>query len=639
MKVSHKWLQTYFEGKIPPPEELVELITFHSFEIEGVEKIGADSVIDVKVLPDRAHNCLSHKGIADEIAVITKKPAKSRVSKLVEVGLETKPEIKIEDKGFCSRYMGRFVEIAPVKESPAWLKDFLEALSQRSIAPMVDAANLVMFDVGQPMHVFDADKIKGAIRVRAAKAGEKIVLLTGQEIALTPNDYLIADDEGPLGVAGVKGGKRAEVTPATRRLIIESAHFNPVSVRRTATRFDIRSEASKRFENEITPELAPLAMNNLCALIKEICPDAKFGPIVDMYEVKASRTSIDFDPAYANERLGMKVPHDEAKDTLRRFGIGIEEKGGRWLLTIPFERLDLRIPEDIVEEIGRIYGYEHSKGLLPAKAEEPVVEPMFYFTEMIRNILVAGGFSEVSLYTLVDKGDVAIAKPLASDKAFARRNLTDGLAACLEKNVVNADLLGLDEIKVFEIGHTFSSEGESIMLALGAAQTKKTAGAKSDDIIAAALSSLEKETGAAFSKPNIIGKGNHSVCELSLDEALKSFKPGKTYKDLGLHRASENRYRKISPFPFIVRDIAVFVPHSVKQESVWQAIEGGLSKAGAGDLLARHALFDTFKKGDQTSYAFRLVFQAADRTLTDEEANKVMAAVGGEIGGRGWKVR
>ncbi|MEA2715175.1 MAG: phenylalanyl-tRNA synthetase beta chain [Candidatus Parcubacteria bacterium] len=639
MKISHNWLQTYFDEKIPAPLKLAELITFHSFEIEGVEKVGNDSVIDVKVLPDRAHNCLCHKGIADEIAVMTKQALKSRAAKAVETDRETKPDIKIEDKVFCARYMGRCVEIDPIKASPPWLKNFLTALGQRSIAPMVDAANLVMFDIGQPMHVFDADKVKGAITVRAAKQGEKITLLDGQEISLTPDDFLIADDEGPLGVAGVKGGKRAEVTPSTKRLIIESAHFNPIAVRRTATRLDIRSEASKRFENEITPELAPLAMNNVSALIKEICPEARFGPIIDVYLVKAVQTVIDFDPAYADQRLGMKVPRDEAKDILTRLGIAILEKDDRWSLTIPFERLDLRIPEDIVEEIGRIYGYDHIKGVLPEKIADPLVLAMFYLMEHIRSILISAGFSEVSLYTLVPKGEIEIAKPLARDKAFARKNLTDGLLVCLEKNVQNADLLGLEEIKIFEIGHIFSREGESVMLGLGAAQVKKAKGVSSEKVISATVSLLGNELRTPISKHKITADGLHTVTELNLDEIVKEFKPGVSYGDFNFEPASNNRYAKISPFPFITRDIAILVPEATEVRVVWESVLKGIKKAGALELLVRHSFFDMFKKGNETSYAFRLVFQSMDRTLTDVEANKIMERINEEIEMEKWQVR
>ncbi|MGC9605806.1 MAG: phenylalanine--tRNA ligase subunit beta [Minisyncoccia bacterium] len=643
MKISRNWLQSYFDKPIPPAGELAELLTLHSFEVEGLEKAGDDDVLDVKILPDRAHYCLSHEGVAREISVLTKQPFEAgRNPPSPQASIDTKPTIKIEDPKFCRRYMGRYVELRPVEKFYVRSSRLLEAIGQRAISPIVDATNLVMYDIGQPLHAFDADKVKGAIQIRAAKEGEKIVLLDGRELTLTSADHVIADDLGPLVVAGAKGGKRAEVSDKTTHLIIESANFEPTAVRRTSARHDIRSESSKRYENELTPELTAEGMDNVSALIKELSPEARFGPIVDVYPNEAKQTTIELDPALIEERLGVKVPLDEAKGILERMNIIISEKGKKWQLTIPFNRLDLAIPEDIVEEIGRIYGYEHVKGILPPKADKPVaVLPMFYLCEKIKNVLVAEGFSEVSLYTLVSKGEIETAHPLAKDKAFARANLTDGMTACVEKNALNADLLGLDAIKIFEIGHVFTSKGESAMLSLGAAQVKKVKGLKSEAILTEAVRSLATALGSDIPAPKAISKGVHSVCEISLDEVLKSFKlpPNVSYADLKFTAASANRYKRFSQYPFIVRDIAVFVPESVQADAVWQSIGKGIENAKAAELLARHSLFDTFKKDGKTSYAFRMVFQSMDRTLTDGEANKIMEKIYAEMKEKGWEVR
>ena len=223
MKVSHKWLETYFDKPIPSADALAELFTFHSFEVEGIERLRdstyklTDTVIDAKVLPDRAHYCLSHLGMAEEVSFLTKQPVKSnRSSRSILVSLDAKPTIKIEDPHFCRRYMGRYVELNSAassahskdgsQSSPApnaeQMRSFLAAIGQRSISPIVDATNFVMFDVGQPLHAFDADKVQGAIVVRAAKKGEKIELLDssegpGKEVELLASDHVIADDIGP----------------------------------------------------------------------------------------------------------------------------------------------------------------------------------------------------------------------------------------------------------------------------------------------------------------------------------------------------------------------------------------------------------------------------------------------------------
>jgi phenylalanyl-tRNA synthetase beta chain len=413
----------------------------------------------------------------------------------------------------------------------------------------------------------------------------------------------------------------------------------------------LRSESSKRYENEITPELASLGMEDVSILVSQEYPNAKFGPVVDQYPVKAVHATITFDPILVETRLGIRIPLREIKDILERMSIDIAEaEEGKWRLTIPFTRLDLKIPEDMVEEVGRIYGYGHIQGIFPpvSKAKVPVLA-VYYLSEMIKNILVGQGFSEVSLYSLVAKGEVETAYPLAQDKAFARANLTDGMMACVEKNVLNADLLGLDVIKVFEIGRVFGKEGEFTMLSLGVGQVKKMKGEKVDNILVNSWEMLNKELGAGLSvvsdmvinAPKMIIKDANAVCEVNLDELLKSYKipQNALYSDLHFGVASPNMYRKISPYPFIARDIAVFVPESIQADTVWLAIEKGIANAGASGLLGRHSLFDTFKKDSKVSYAFRMVFQSMDKTLTDNEANKIMEKINLEVKGKSWEVR
>jgi len=728
MKISHNWLQQYFAKPLPSPEKLDELFTFHAFEVEGMEKVGKDGeavngksgevvdiVYDLKVLPDRAHYALCHKGIASEVFSMTATPRTDRATSVITEKVSDKPVINIEAKAFCRRYVGRYVQVPEISKSPSHIETLLNTIGQRAINSIVDATNYVMFDIGQPLHAFDADKVQGNIVVRAAKKGEKIALLESseglmREIELTESDHVIADDIGPLAIAGVKGGKRAAITSETRRLILESANFEPTVVRRTSTKYDLRSESSKRYENEITPELALEGMNELSETILEAIPDAKFGPIVDVYPTKAVQTTIEMDPRYISERLGVEVPIETSKKILEGMGVVVEsaeskihkvavsaltaqagdrqESQSQWLLTIPFNRLDLTIADDIVEEVGRIYGYEHVVGVLPPKPEGNIrVLPIYYLSEKIKNILTAHGFSEVSLYSLVAKGEIETAKPLARDKAFARATLIDGMLTCVEKNVLNADLLGLESVKIFEIGHVFSIAGESIRLSLGAAQVKKIKGVNGKKLVGEAIEILCKELGLSSeqfgkclcpaisshegntkqSKPandQMLEKGPITVCEIDLNELSKVYEipASASYDDLGFGTASTNIYQKISSYPFIVRDVAVFVPESVTAGEVWATIEGGMvivKVSASGEpassdsntdtnatnsedvrvLLARHALFDTFKKEGKVSYAYRMVFQSMERTLTDNETNKIMTSIYASLKGKGWEVR
>ncbi|MFA6601338.1 MAG: phenylalanine--tRNA ligase subunit beta [Candidatus Paceibacterota bacterium] len=667
MKISHNWLQTYFDKPIPSTKELEALFAAHSFEVEDINEAGwmgsgeTDSVFEIKVLPDMAHYCLSHEGVASEISFITGLKMKNRLASEVKVNIKDEPKVKVNDPKFCRRYMTRIVEVSPLQtHSPPWIYNLLDSIGQRSISPIVDITNYVMYDIGQPLHAFAADKVHGSLCVRPAKDGEKIVLLDGRELILTTSDNVIADDEGPLVVAGAKGGKRAEISEQTKRIIIESANFEPTVVRRTSTKYDIRSDSSKRFENEITPELAYQGMTNACHLISKYYPDAKFGPVVDIYPAKTKQTIIEFDPAYLEERLGMKIPLDKAKEILERMGIIVSSlcpTSGKWSLTIPYKRLDLVIKEDIVEEIGRIYGYDHIVGILPPKLPNPpTMNPGFYLCEKIKNILTSKGFSEVSLYTLVEKGEVETLKPLAKDKAFARPDLSLGMAACLERNALNADLLGLEAIKIFEIGHIFKKDSEEIHLAIGARQIKKVKGLKSENLIQEVLETLGKEVITSHSNSqddsdDVISKAflqakiqPTGIVEINLSELVESFASKAdlkklSLKDLNFQPASNKRYTKFSLYPFIVRDIALFVPEYIMSETVWQTIEKGIDKAGAKELLVKHSLFDVFKKDGKTSYAYRLIFQSFERTLTDDEVAKIMNEINGALKAEGWEVR
>lgn len=664
MKISRNWLQTYFEKEIPSAEKLAELFTFHSCEIESLEEIIysektsdgktheiKDCILDLKVLPDRAHYALCHKGVAEEVSVLTGQTLKPRwfLKSLPKVSSDQKKAARIEDEKFCRRYTGRNIELSKVEPSFLWMETALTAIGQRAINSIVDATNYIMFDIGQPLHAFDAGKIKGDLVIRAAKEGEKITLLDDREIILTADDHVIADDLGALDIAGVKGGKRAEISSTTTNILLTSCNFDPTMVRRTSTKYNLRNEASKRFENEISADTASHGLDHLSAIISEMYPEAKFGPIIDQYPLKAKQTVMTFDFAYLEERLGIKVPLDEAKKILEGMGIGVKvasggetfpPPGGLASLTIPYERLDLVIKEDIVEEIGRIYAYDHVQGILPPLSAGKVdVLPTFYLAEKIKNILADLGFSEVSLYTLVEKGDIETAKPLAKDKAFARNNLSDGMLACVEKNALNADLLGLSAVKVFEIGHIFAKDSEEIHLVLGTAQIKKVKGFKSDSIISETIKKLENVLGLTLKGRSQVGKNvNYSVYEIDLEPLIKSFKAG-SFESLSFKPASTNRYQRFSLYPFIVRDVAVFVPESISGENVWKIIKMGITEAKAGDLLVRHALFDTFKKEGKTSYAFRLVFQSMEKTLTDDEANIIMEIIYSGLKKEGWEVR
>ena len=659
MKISYNWLQQYFDKPLPKAHDLAELINAHVFEIESEIKVGTDIVFDVKVLPDRAHYALCHKGVAREVRAITgmemkgeKRKAQGKAQGDAKITIDEavkSVEVKVTEPKLCRRYMARRISGVNITDSPAWLREKLEAIDARSINTIVDATNYVMFDIGQPLHAFDAAKVKGAITVRLAKKGEKIELLDARQLELNETDLVIADDEGPLAIAGVKGGKRAEISAATKDIILESANFNPVSVRRTSTRLNIRNDSSKRFENEIIPELAEEAMNRVTALIVKLSQEANVGTIkvgatTDIFSTPTKPWTVSVTSDFISEKLGANISNADFQDILKRYDCVVKESdksqtGEKFIVTPPFDRLDLKIPEDFVDEVARVNGYEALEAVLPAelpaKAASQIHDDVtFYWSEKVKNVLVELGFSEALLYSLVPKGFYEIAYPLASDKNALRESIVTKMNDALTANVLNADLLGLDIIKMFEIGKVFPEEGEKMVLCIGVKNVKKSK-KKEPEILKEVLVELKKMLGIEL-KPDKI---TDNVIEINLDSIVSKMKVG-LIDDLHFQALPrDQKYHPFSPYPFITRDIAVFVPKDIVGDGVWKSIKGGIQSAGAEDLLVRDSLFDVFEKNGKVSYAYRLVFQSYKKTLTDDEVNKIMEKVYQEIREKDWEVR
>lgn len=623
MRISYSWLQKYFETKLPEPQKLADIFTNHVFEVEGIEKAGDDSIFDFKVLPDRNHYLLCHRGVARELSVITGFALKLDEITEVPAAENSRITVKIENDKLCRRYVAREIDNLSVSAMSGWLRDMLVSLGYRSINNIVDAGNLTMVDVGQPFHIFDADKISGGITVRLARKDEKIIILGGAEIALNETDLVIADDAGPLAIAGVKGGARAEVNESTTRIIIESANFDPVSVRKTSTRLNLRNESSKRFENEITPDLAGRAMERITHLILQLCPGANAKKIIDVYPNPAKEWKVVFSPAYINSMIGIGISEEFMKSVLTRSGCRVETGGGDITITPPLERLDLIIPEDVADEVARIYGYDKLEGKLPAPLPEMLLpEKTFYYSEKIKNSLVERGYSEVILYSLVSKGAYEISYPLAEDKSALRENLSANLKNSLLSNGRNSDLLFLETVKLFEIGKIFPKAGEKTAFAIGVSQVKKKKGVKSEDILKADIELLRKDFNIPADYKIQTGEFG-AVCEFDLDEIIDKLPVQGNLVDLKFAPLPKDRkYRKFSLYPFAVRDIAFFVNGAVSEKDAENIIV-----ENAGPLCIQVRLFDVFEKEGRKSFAFRLIFQSEERTLVDEEIVAAMADV------------
>ena len=630
MKISYNWLKWYVPG-IPEADKLADVFAYHLCEVEGTEKIGDDTVYDLNILPNRAHDLLCHHGVARELSgqlgIEFKDP--TPMYKVPE-SQPTKLQIEIQTPN-CRRYMGRIVRGVKIGPSPEWIVKHLEAIGQRSINNIVDATNLCMFDCGQPMHAFDLKKLfSEKIIVRAARENEKMTTLDDKHVDLKLADMVITDDEEVLALAGVKGGTKAEVDEHTTEIVLEVANFEPTTVRKTAKRIGIFTDSAKRFENDLSPELGSFAMRELSALIKEMCPGATFEDIVDVYPVvdfseaqiaRGEATSekltnrvypnpqkkreLSFTVSEINKKLGAKISAGEVEDILTRYAYEFTKEGERIALSVPPLRLDLAGAHDMAEEIGRIYGYEKIQPEIPKI--DPVSQHGAGFIPKInetyarvcaaREKLLADGYSEVMTYTFCKKGKVEVARG-AKGKEFLRTNLSDALKESYELNRLNAPLLGEEEIKIFEIGTVFPQVGP-----VGG-----------------------EEIHVAYSDK----KG---VIESTLEEFAKDLTwiPDQVRKDT----TGDKKFVAWSQYPFITRDVAVWVS---KETSPNELV--ALCQKHGTKLLARDPqLFDQFTKGDKTSLAVRMVFQSHERTLIDAEITEIMVKITHEIEAKGWEVR
>lgn len=640
MRISYNWLQTYFDKPLPPADTLAQALIFGAFEVEDLEVVNSDTVMEVKVLPDRARYALCHRGVAAEVSSLLSIPRSPHSVSAVPVSLTGTPcRVTVKDTDACRRYTARLVERVNVGASPASIVEALSSLGQRSINSVVDAANFVMFAMGQPLHAFDADKVVGPLCVRKALSGERITTLDGKDVALDESVLVIADDSGPLAIAGIKGGKRAEVTATTTRIILESANFHPSSIRKTATRLSIRTDASKRFENDYSPEFALEAIEDFSAHIQKTSPDAVFGPIVDIYTQPIVARTVLLQHRYVQSILGVAISEKEVEEIFARLLFSFKRQSGEacvYEVSIPPHRFDIAIAEDLIEEIGRLYGYHKIPALVPKTGVFGDSDALFTASVEVARFLVASGYSENILHTLTDSGDKEVLCALTG-KSFLRTTLLSDLSLSLIRNTRNADILGIDEVKIFEIGNVFPATGESTRVALAVALPRKIKGKTARAILTQTMDDLGKICGGPLSyEIQDLPTGTGTMTEFSLNAtALKAGSvPWKSVL------AQEGRFKAFSAFPHIVRDIAVFVPAGVLDSQVWAVIE-----PLAGSYLVTHRLFDVFTKTDadgqqKCSYAFRLVFQAFDRTLTDEELQPLMEKITQALHAKsGWQVR
>lgn len=630
MKISRKWLEKYFNGELLSSQALAEALTFHAFEVEGIEKVGQDEVLDVKVTPNRGHDCLSHRGIAKELSAILNTPLISDpLQENADLSQKSKTvSIAIANEELCSRYIGGVIRGVQVKPSPKWLRDRLEAIGQRSINNVVDAINFVMFNVGQPLHVFDASKLKIEdkkikIEVRNARPKEKMIALDGKEYELTDSMLVIADAcaDAPIGIAGVKGGMPAGITAHTKDIVIESATFAGPSIRKTAQALKLRTDASTRFEEVLSPELAAYGMHSAVQLILKLAGGEVEG-FVDVYTSPQQPRRIEMGVSLVQELLSPSFTQAEVKRAFDHLGFIYEQKGEIFTVIPPFERLDLQIPHDLVEEVGRIIGYTDMYATpLPKLMQIPAINARFYWSEKMREFLVARGFSEIMTSVFAKRGEREVLNKIESDTPFLRDSLIPAMQEALQQNARNAEFLGLPDIRLFEIGVVFLKNEERLKLAIGVLENKKSP----------KPAAIVEEMASMFGAVPKSAEQN-DIIEIDLQEWIEKLPLPQTYEDLPLSKTAG--YKSFSKYPFIIRDVALWVPKEANEQEVLDLI-----RLNGDEYMVRSWLFDRFEKEEKVSLAFRLIFQSFERTLQDNEVNDIMEKMYLRLKEKGYEIR
>ncbi len=609
-----------------------------------------DTVLDVEITPNRP-DLLGHYGLAREIAALTKKPLAPL--KIAEPPAVTGATVQIDAPHECPFYSARRIENVTVGPSPDWLRTKLEAVGLRSINNIVDITNLVMLELGQPLHAFDAARLHGGITVRLARSNEKFLALDGRTYDLAPGNLLIADLERAVAIGGVMGGEDSGVTNATRHLVLESAYFLPSSVRRTARELNLPSDASYRFERGVDPGMVLRASERAARLIRDIAGGQPAIETITAGTLPAFPPGFAFRYARCNELLGASVAPQEADRILESFGLhklGATDEQSSW--RIPSYRSDLRREVDLIEEIARVFGINRIVGLDRSRFTPVSIADRRYDFEMqLRQRLIALGFTEVRTSALVGRATlgsgfveeaVELRNPLSEDHVALRPSLIPGLMTVLERNI----RAGAKSVRLFETGRVFQPPNGVEIRRLGfllcgdldgQMQWRGNRSRQLDlhDLKGAltttglgevVLRRLEHAGFALATEVFLDGDRRGLAGRLVSAQAVASAPVFVAEIDLPNDFAAQGagrKFRELQRFPSVSRDIALIAPERLSHEEILAAI-----KSTREPLLHGIELFDLFSgKGAENigvgrkSLAYSLTYLDKNRTLTSDEVS------------------
>jgi phenylalanyl-tRNA synthetase beta chain len=490
MKIVYNWLKEFVDATAPVAE-LRSRLSLAGVAVDSVEESAAGPVLDAEITANRP-DCLGHYGMAREVAAIYRLPVKALHPKLKEAAIKASDatRVEIETPELCGRYTARVMRGVKIQPSPDWLRQRLEAIGQNSINNVVDVTNYVMFELGQPMHAFDLDKLsERRIVVRRARAGEKIRTLDGAERALTKDMCVIADASRAVAIAGVMGGSESEIGFGSRNILLESAWFDAVTVRRTSKSLGLRTEASYRFERGADPEMAEIASRRAAELIQQLCGGEILSGVVDAYPGRSPAPSIELSRKELLRVMGADVPDRDIEEILAALGFHPSRTDAHrgtpgsllavWQCTQPSWRRDAARGIDLIEEVARHYGYDKFPPRLPPAKQPAHRLPHAEAQDRLRERVVALGYQEIVAIPLVDSrrdeifraegvAPAVIGNPLAEDASLMRSTGIVSMLGALEWNLNH----GQRNLRLFEIGKTYElRNGEPVetpVLTLGA---------------------------------------------------------------------------------------------------------------------------------------------------------------------------
>ncbi|MCX8016182.1 MAG: phenylalanine--tRNA ligase subunit beta [Patescibacteria group bacterium] len=664
MKFSYNWLKEYVPH-LPPAQKLASQLTLKSFEVEKIEKRAGDFILEINLPPNRFSDASGHLGLAKEISAILDIPFKLPSLNLKEGKQKASNfvNVKIVDKNDCYRYSARVIFDVQVKESPKWLKQKLETCGLQSINNVVDATNYVMLLTGQPLHAFDYDKLTGknikTIIVRRAKNNEKIETLDDRKISLDKDILLIADLKNPLAIAGIKGGKIAEIDAHTKRIVLESANFNPSLIRKASRKVGITTDASLRFERTISPLLTTEALDYVASLIQQLAGGRILKGIIDVFPQKFTKKVLGFNFEKFYHFIGFTIDKKFIEKKFESLGFKIIKKSSSDLFVeIPPHRIDIERFEDLAEEILRLYDYNKTPALAPVAPIKPInLSEEIVFRNKIKDILTNYGVDEVYSYAFISLNDIkafnlneknviALENPISNEYTHLQPTLIINLLKIAELN-----LKFYEKIKIFTIGKTFQKAPvkpfEEWRLAIALATKNKkddTVFFELKGVIESLIEALNchdvsfedaninwfiKNRSAIIKSDNLdlgyIGQiipalshkytdgFNVFICELDIAKLLKLSQ-------------EEYEFTPLPKYPAVIRDISILVDLDIRLSEILNVIYESEPK-----ILFDVDLFDIYEgenlPENKKSLSFHLVFQADDHTLTSEEVGKALEKI------------